>query len=102
MVLQMIDVVAHEVVEGHGAIAGYRTKRALVEVVHGAASRAIGGGRRRHHSCEMPVVRQPEHDELGPRRLLIALARDPFILLVAVDHEIVSSSHSDETLVVVA
>src|SRR5262245_23761168 len=34
VVLQVIDVVAHEVVERHGTIARHRPERPLVEVVH--------------------------------------------------------------------
>src|SRR5689334_11214428 len=98
----MIDVVAHEVLERDGAVARHRAEGTLVEVVHRTAPRAVGRGRRRHHARELPVVRQPEHHELEPWRVLIALTRYPPILLVALDDEIGPRAHADEALVVVA
>src|ERR1044072_8976189 len=93
MVLQMIDVVAHEVVERHGAIPRHWTECPLIEVGYGAAAHAIRRGRRRHHTREVAVVRQPEHDELRPRRLAVALRPDPRVLLVALDDEIIAAGH---------
>src|SRR5687768_9303920 len=102
MMLEMIDVVVHEVAERHGAIGGDGTEGAQMQVVGVTHAVAIGRGRRRHQPREVPVVRHPEQHELRPRGVLIALCGHPGVLLVALDDEVVAIAHPDEALVVVA
>src|SRR5207302_3467309 len=58
-------------------------------------------GHRRHHTREVAVEACPERDELGPRRILILLTRNPRVLIVAGKRQFVLKLGSHEALMIV-
>ena len=73
VMLQVLDVVAHEVLERRGLVGTWCVKRNLVEIV--ARARPLTRGRigGRHQARDVMVVSLPEADEVPPGPLAIPL-----------------------------
>ena len=97
----MADVVAHEVVERRRLAGRHRLPGQPIQVVPGVLPQPHGVGNRAHHPRQVIVVGGPEREELRPRRRLVLLRRDPRVLVVAGEDQIVLPGGADEALVVV-
>ena len=66
MMLEVTDIVMHEVVERHWFAARNRAPRDLIEVVLRVRSKSHILGNSRHHVREVAVVGCPQRDEMRP------------------------------------
>src|SRR5512146_335625 len=101
VMLQMADVIAHEVLESRGLVPRHGLPCDFVKVVTGPRPLPSGCRHRLDHSGEMEVEEAPQPDEVRPRGSLIALRRYPRLLLVTRKHEIVHELGADKALMVV-
>ncbi len=101
MVLEVRDVVAHEVIERRGLVGRIELPAELIHVVARVLAVAHVGGHGVHNANEVPVVRLPQRDDLGPRRRRVPLQADPIVLRVAREHEVVLAVRAHEALMVV-
>ena len=101
MVMQMKDVVAHEVVEGRRRVSRHRLPGQLVEVVMLSLSQPHLVRRRLHEPCDVQIVGPPQGDEVLPRRVLVTLHRHPVVLGVAGKDQVVLKLGPYEALMVV-
>lgn len=99
--LQVPDVIAHEVVERCGSIGREELPGELVKIVTHARTQTLLLGNRIHHMRDVEIVCTPELHELTPRLLLISLPLHPSILLIALEEKIILKPRSHEALMVV-
>src|SRR5712692_9461327 len=98
MMLQMIDVVVHEVVECDRLFKRYGNECDRVEVVAAPRLHARGGGRRLDDMRQVKIELPPERDDRGPWIAVVFLRRDPLLLLVSGKHQVVGELRAHEAL----
>ena len=101
MVMQVPDVIAHEVVERRRRVGRHHRPGAFEEIVLRVYTQADVVWHSRHHASEVPVVERPQIDQLVPVGVLIPLRADPAILFIAWKDQIVHPLRAHESLVVI-
>src|SRR6185437_7934776 len=101
MVLQMADVIAHEIIECCGLIPRHGLPRNLIEIMScpRPGTFVISGGL--HHARDVEIEVVPQRDELAPGRIVITLHRHPRVLVVTRKLKIVPELCPNEALVIV-
>lgn len=102
MVFQVLDVVAHEVLERGRLRGADGLPGQVIEIVARARTRELRGVRGRHHAGDVLVVGPPEHEQIRPRPILIPLHADPRVLVVAGEDEVALQLRAHEAAVIVA
>lgn len=97
----MAHIIAHEKIESRRLVSGNRLPRNFVEIVTCpfANTLVIGGGL--HDARDVQVEESPKIDQLGPRQLSVTLQRNPGILLVTIEHQIILELCAHEPLMIV-
>jgi len=99
--LEMRDVIAHEIIKRCPFIARNWLPRKFVEIVLCPFAKTLVIRRSLHDACDVQVEISPKHDEFTPRRVAILLQRNPGILLVTIKDQIFLKLCANEPLMVI-
>ncbi len=99
--LEVGDIITHEIVERRRLISRNWFPRKLVEIMSCPFAKTLVFRRGLHDACDVQVEIAPEIDQLVPRRFAILLQRDPGILLVTIEFQILLELCAHEPLMVV-
>jgi hypothetical protein len=99
--LEVSDVIAHQVVERGGLALGNHPPPDLMKVVPGMLAKPHLVRDGDHQPSQVQVVMEPELNQLGPGSILITLNRHPVVLRVSREHQVVLGRRPDETLMIV-
>jgi len=101
MMLEMRDVIAHEIIKRCRFIARNWLPRKFVEIVLCPFAKTLVNRRGLHDARDVKIEISPKCDQFIPRRVAIPLKRNPGILLVTIKDQIFLELCTNEPLMVI-